>query len=375
MNKKSVGIITAPLAKSGLIPLSNLMDIVSPISNQIFLISGDEAYKEYENNIKIIAINVRHKSSKWFFIRIARYILLQLKISFQILLLRNRIDYYIFFIGGDTMLIPALVSRITKKRVFLFIAGSSINTLESVNDFLRFPLKVVHSITCTLVDKIIVYGNGVINEYSLDKWMNKIVIGHEHFIDFNKFKLKNEYHTRNLIVGFVGRFNAEKGILQLIRAIPDVILENSGLEFLIIGDGDLSNTIRDYVFSKNLESKVTMPGWIPHDSLPDFLNQMKLLVIPSDTEGLPNIMLEAMACGTPVLASPVGVIPDLIRNEVNGFILKNNSDVCISKNILKIISHPLLDGISINAIQAIRDNYSFEKTKLGFEKIINSTDN
>jgi glycosyltransferase involved in cell wall biosynthesis len=52
---------------------------------------------------------------------------------------------------------------------------------------------------------------------------------------------------------------------------------------------------------------------------------LALLVIPSYTEGLPNIMLEAMACGTPMLASPVGAIEDVIKDEETGFILRSKS--------------------------------------------------
>ena len=57
-------------------------------------------------------------------------------------------------------------------------------------------------------------------------------------------------------------------------------------------------------------SHVKFWGWQDYEKIPDFLNRICLLVLPSIGEGMPNVVLEAMACSTPVLASPVGGVPD-----------------------------------------------------------------
>ena len=88
---------------------------------------------------------------------------------------------------------------------------------------------------------------------------------------------------------------------------------------------------------ENLNNKVELTGWIPHDELPDYSNMLKLIVLPSYTEGLPNIMLEVMACGTPVLATPVGAIPDVINDGENRFLMENNSQECIAENVITSI--------------------------------------
>ena len=87
-----------------------------------------------------------------------------------------------------------------------------------------------------------------------------------------------------------------------------------------------------FLQEKNLMDLVKTAGWISHDHLPEYLRMLQLLVIPSSTEGLPNIMLEAMACGTPVAATSVGAIPDVIREGETGYILEDNSPECISEN-------------------------------------------
>lgn len=111
---------------------------------------------------------------------------------------------------------------------------------------------------------------------------------------------------------------------------------------------------------ENLNNKVELTGWILHDELPEYLNELKLLILPSYTEGLPGIVQEGMACGTVVLATPVGGIPDLIKDEETGFIMEDNTPECIAKNVIRALKHPDLERIVKNARKLIEDEYSYE---------------
>lgn len=375
MSNNNVGIITIPISKSGIVPLSNLITIISSFSKNIFLITGNEGYNFFRNDKRLKIMGFSHHYHEFFLKRIYYYLILQLKMSFYIFKTRKQIEFFIFFIGGHTLLIPTLIAHLFKKKVILLIAGSLVKTHASNNDPNITGLKILNFFTCMFADKIIVYSERVISDYSLERWTRKIVIACEHFIDVERFKIKKAYFSRDCIVGYVGRFSEEKGIMNILHAVPDIIIDKPDVKFLFIGDGDLHNTVRNYIIDNNLSDTIILHGWISHDVLPDYLNQMKLLVIPSDTEGLPNVMLEAMACGTPVLATSVGGIPSIIKNGETGFILEKNSAVCITSTIIKILDNKNSANIThiiSNALQLIQNEFQFQKRAEEFKNIFDA---
>jgi glycosyltransferase involved in cell wall biosynthesis len=145
--------------------------------------------------------------------------------------------------------------------------------------------------------------------------------------------------------------------------------KQSDISLLIGGDGQLRSDVENYLREKNLDN-VNLVGWIPHEKLPNYLNQLKLIVLPSYTEGLPNIMLEAMACGTPVLATPVGSMVDVIKDCETGFIMENNSPECITNNVIRALEYPDIDIVAKNAKEFVMKEFTFERTFVTYKKIL-----
>jgi len=85
------------------------------------------------------------------------------------------------------------------------------------------------------------------------------------------------------------------------------------------------------------------------------------------------LILEAMACWTPVLRTPVGGIPDIIKDGETGFITEDNSPECIARNVIRAIEHPDLREIAHNAVQLIEREYAYkvvvEACRVGLEEI------
>ncbi len=367
-----IGVITMPVFKAGVTPLSNLINILCSVSKNLLLITGGENFDLFEKDTRLKTFRISHNSSKNLIKRMVNFISPQLKISSYIFKTRKDVDIFIFFLGGDILLLPMITAHIFGKKVIVMFASSTIKIHTSQHDPLIFVLKFLQFMTCSSADKIIVYAESLIGDYSLERWSGKTIIAREHYIDTDTFSIRKEYPLRECCVGFVGRFSEEKGIIQLLHAVSGIIDKKPDVKFLFIGDGELQNSIEHYIRKNNLTDSVILPGWVLHERLGDYLNRMKLLVIPSDTEGLPNVMLEAMACGTPVLATPVGGIPGIIIDRETGFLLKNNSSPCITSAVVETLQYDQSPHVIRNAYLLIRKDFQFDNRVQEFKILLDT---
>jgi glycosyltransferase involved in cell wall biosynthesis len=186
------------------------------------------------------------------------------------------------------------------------------------------------------------------------------------------FKVYSEYSARQNCVGLVGRLFDEKGIREFIQAIPGILHWNKNVSFMIIGTGNLDQEVEKLLSTSELEQQVTWIRGVPHDEVSKYLNTMRLLVVPSTDEGLPMIILEALGCGTPVLATPVGCIPDVIHDQETGFILPDNAPETIEQGVIRAMSHSDLSRIISNGLDLLHKNYSLESSTARYRNILNS---
>ena len=144
----------------------------------------------------------------------------------------------------------------------------------------------------------------------------------------------------------------------------------SEVHFLFAGDGPLLQQVETELADLVTTGRARVLGWIPHDELPEYLNEMKLLVMPSHYEGLPATVLEAMACGTPVLATGVGAIPDIVKEGETGFIIGDFSPQRIAEDIIRALGHPDLARISRNGTALIDREYRCEVLQERYRELL-----
>lgn len=370
--KKNIGILAFSIGKSGNTPISNFIDILSPISNNLYLITGNNGYNLYCHDSRIKTYGFNHSSGKNFITIILRYIYTQLLISYKIFKLYKNIDIWVFFIGGDTLIFPMIAAKLCRQKAILCIAGSSTEVLKSDNNFLSKPMSILSQINLLLSDNIILYSNSLIKKWNLTKYKHKIIIAPRHFINFDIFKIEKNINVKHDLIAYIGRFENEKGIIEFLNSIPNIIKKNNGLKFILIGDGILKEQVEDFIVKNNLRNKVILKGWVSHFDLPYYLNQIKLVVIPSYTEGLPNVMLEALACGTLVLATPVGSIPDIIIDQKTGFIMKDNFPFTIEQNVFRALNYPYLERIVAESNLLVKKEFSYQAALKRYKTIINN---
>lgn len=375
--------VPVPEMKDGHILVLDFLRVIVPIANEIYLITGNYPEDDLPGS-RIHLINVRNDPltshpQRRLLTRAAKYVAAQLKMSCRLARVAPRIDMVIFFIGGSGLLLPMLAAKLRRKKTIIVAAASEAvvsrniyrKSLGGIGGFITYGIvSVLEQLNYRLCDRIVVYSPSLVREFALEAYRGKTSIAHKHFLDFTQFKPERPLTERANLVGYIGRLSQEKGILNFIEAIPKVVGTSDKPQFLIGGDGQLRSQVEEYVAQSNGRAKCD--GWIAHDELARCLNQLKLLVLPSYTEGLPNIMLEAMACGTPVLATPVGGIPDVIEDGETGFIMENNSPECIAKNIVRALNHPELEQIALNARALVERDFTFEKAVERYRNVLHA---
>ena len=232
------GLITFPIVEAGNIPLSNLAAILYSIFGKLYVITGNEGRLLFKRqNDEISIFKIRHKARTNLIARAVNYTFTQLRIAFVLLKLMKDVDAWIFFIGGEGLTLPMITAKLLRKDVIIVSAGSGLKDNKIFKDPLVGMLTVLYNISYHLSDRIILYSNVLIEEQGLQKYKQKIHIAHHHFIDFDKFRMRTQLNDRDNSVGYIGRLSEEKGILNFVKAIPDILKEGNEVNFLIGGDG------------------------------------------------------------------------------------------------------------------------------------------
>lgn len=196
------------------------------------------------------------------------------------------------------------------------------------------------------------------------------------FVSKDQVKLKEKYNIKsNHVLLFVGRLIEFKGIEYLIDALGIVSNELPDLKLLIAGTGNLEKQLKEKVRKSNLSSYVSFLGAVKHEDLIDYYNICDLLVLPSifdkygHTETLGMVILEAMSCGKPVVASNIGGIPESVKNGYNGLLTIPKNPTDIADKIIEALTQLNLDEMSTRARQTAR-GYGWEEIGKKYEQVM-----
>jgi glycosyltransferase involved in cell wall biosynthesis len=345
--------------------LQQFLQVLEPIGKELFFLTDNYPSSAiFSSKIHLWKIK-KYRKKDHLLLRIADHIITQLRISYRLAKIANRINIVVF-VGTTILLLPMLVARLFhKKTVYIsvgFIAGAVGELYKDITfgSTLTLIIATLENLHYKLSDRAVIYSQRCLTP-DLLKYKDKIWSAPRHFLDFEKFKLRKRLRERENVIGYIGRLHPEKGILNFMEAISMILKARKDVTFLVVGDGELREKVEEYLKRGDLNNKVRYIRWVSHDKIPKYLNDLKLCVLPSaPTEGLPNIMLEAMACGTPFLATPVGAIPDVIKDGETGFIMKDNSPECIARNVIRALDHSHLERITQNARAFVKREYTYE---------------
>jgi glycosyltransferase involved in cell wall biosynthesis len=171
---------------------------------------------------------------------------------------------------------------------------------------------------------------------------------------------KKELALRDVVIGFIGKISKEKGILDLIGAVSKI---NRKVQLLIIGNGDLRGEVEHFVKLLGLQERTVIIDAIPHSEVPDYLNCMDILVVPSTTipnwkEQFGRVIVEGMACEVPIIGSDSGEIPQTI--EKAGLIFKEKNVTDLKGKIETLLNNRNLRArLAENGRERVLENFTW----------------
>jgi glycosyltransferase involved in cell wall biosynthesis len=192
-------------------------------------------------------------------------------------------------------------------------------------------------------------------------------------VDLEIFKpIKNVSDNRSFIIITVGTVWRPKRIDRVIM-VADYLRKNYDIDvkFEIIGDGEQLNEMVELAKSRGLYGNMVIFKPRSENILVEYQNSNALLLV-SDHEGTPNVVLEALACGLPVIATAVGDVPELVIDGSTGFIHQPEDISGMASSIIKLVKDPLLcQEIGKAGRELVKNKYSAQTLRNGLLKIYN----
>jgi len=166
----------------------------------------------------------------------------------------------------------------------------------------------------------------------------------------------------------IGYLIERKGFEYLITAVEEVLKVHNNVKLKIVGSGPLEVRIKKLIKELGLEETIEIIGNVSDEKLLEIYNLSDLFVLPSivdsqgNTEGLGVVLLEAMACKLPVIASNIGGIPDIIHDGETGLLVPEKDSMEISLSIIKLIENEdLRELIALKGYNMVKEHFIWEK--------------
>jgi len=369
----NVCVVTQPVSNASESHVRDMLNIVNAITSVSLLTVNLPEDASLRNDYEVINIATTGTGTS---IPVAaiRFLRNQLRMAY---ILRQREESIALFFGSTSYLIPILAAKLSGKTVVLEPRGDVPLTLR-LHWEQRVPTPIARvlagSVWCLeeigyrLSDAIITYTPSMASELGLDRFKSKLYPNGARYVDTEQFYPRTSFAERDQVVGFLGRLDEEKRIRELAavaKALPDQTT------FVFAGDGGLRGWLEQELSAEIESGSVELTGWVDHDDVPEVLSRFKLLILPSaPTEGLPTVILESMSCGTPVLATAVSGVQDVVRDGKTGFLLKSSGMNSIKTALKQLPVQDNLGLIGGQARELIESEYSFEAAVDRYEEIL-----
>ncbi|MGC7589594.1 glycosyltransferase [Bisgaard Taxon 46] len=200
-------------------------------------------------------------------------------------------------------------------------------------------------------------------------------------MDLRKFPYQPFTQNNHHILS-VGRLVAKKGFSVLLDALAILKQRGVSMRCTLVGDGGLRGQLLEQIERLNIQDVIDMVGPMPQPEIIKFMKSANMMIAPSvisedgDRDGLPTVLLESMALGTPVISTQVAGIPELVQDGVTGLCVPPNDPEALADAIERLLDDPeLCKTLSLNSRALIEREYDEDKNVAVLQQLFSAAIN
>lgn len=253
-----------------------------------------------------------------------------------------------YFIGGY---LGTILKRWKKAPLFTRVGSPWMYEGKRIATRLKQKILIITRERVLHKSELVVYNSNSIVEKNINHNYKVIYNG----VDLTLFRPTNqEFTSMNCLrLLYIGNINVEKGIGHLLEAVQSL---SDKVSLTMVGGGPL---LEEY---QKKFPETNFVGRVPRTRIPEIINNHDIFILPTFVESFPNVLLEAMACAKPVIATKVYGIPEMIENNYSGILIPPKDTSAIIEAILSLIEKPARrKELGEKALETVRQRFDQEK--------------
>ena len=275
------------------------------------------------------------------------------------------------------IIIPFCWSAIQYTRLASYLLPSIHVACERGHDYDKISIENIISMFLDPISELIIFNsknqmNGFLNNFRFKKVPVKTIYNGINIDSFKGDKIDTLHNGLKIskgtkLIGTVGNFTKVKNFEMFIDVCERISNKYGNVKFLAIGDGHNRKIYESIVVSKNLQKKLIFLGY--KKEINQIFPMLDIFLLTSNREGMPNVIMEAMASKIPVISTSIDGAKELINHETNGFLVERKDISGMVNIILNIFKDNYdIDKIKSNAYENISKNFSVNKMVNQYEE-------
>lgn len=364
MKRKKIIVVTNPMIaanRSAEVTLSKFLRVIRPSVNSIEVIGGNLSVEEDLNDVMLTSFPIVRYPNK--LKRMLAIVGIQFKMMKSIIS-HGKKNQPVYFWIADKMILPYFAAKLKKMEVNYFIYGN-VEKEGVKSKFTELSGRLIRYMA-SHADYVCMESPSVYNEWPQLTIEKKKII---HL--YTEVTKQPSYENRDTVLGMVCRLTPGKHVIECIQAMTELHSEYPQWTLEIIGSGKQQVECEELIKKKKAESYIRMLGWVEHSELFGYVGRWKYILFPTDTEGMPNGLIEMMGAGIPAITSPVGGIADVVELN-NGFLIQGYSVDDIKSKIEEAVltDENLYQSMARNAYSKIKGEFTLAAAQMRAKEMV-----